>query len=237
MTPADTRAATLVAWLHRLEHDTFSQAPAMTYAVTKSLTIHVLGADHREGNSGAATFEVFRAFTEDVVSRARLTSLQFVLVGPNVSRPLHLNECTHQWPLPPSDAMGRDAATCDVTIRYFVGSFERYFLDKQRFCAPDLVVCFNAGLWGYDDWRPAMQLVLHDVPRAPLLVTSYNAHEARDDEDVLDTMTTTSRQWLWRPEKNPCGASTPRATANVAARVLKENDYWMCLARAADNKT
>uniref|UniRef100_A0AAV1T076 Mitochondrial splicing suppressor 51-like C-terminal domain-containing protein n=1 Tax=Peronospora matthiolae TaxID=2874970 RepID=A0AAV1T076_9STRA len=221
MTPADTRAETLVAWLHRLEH---AHAATITYPETKSLTIHVLGADHREGNSGAATFEVFRAFTEHVAARTRLTSLQLVLVGPNVSRTLHLDEFTQQCSVPVSD--NGEATTCDVRIRYFVGSFEASFQDKAQVWKPDLVVCFNAGIWGYNEWLPAIQLVLKDV-QVPLLVTSYNADEAGDDEDVLDEMKL--GEWLWRPEKNPWGATTPRATNNADAKVLKENDYWMCL--------
>uniref|UniRef100_M4BKS4 Mitochondrial splicing suppressor 51-like C-terminal domain-containing protein n=1 Tax=Hyaloperonospora arabidopsidis (strain Emoy2) TaxID=559515 RepID=M4BKS4_HYAAE len=221
MTPADTRAETLIAWLYRLEH---AHATTITYPVTKSLTIHILGADYREGNSGAATFEVFRAFTEHVAARTRLTLLQLVLVGPNVSRTLHLEEFTQTCLVPVSDT--GEATTCDVRIRYFVGSFEAYFQDKAQVWKPDLVVCFNAGIWGYNEWLPAIQLVLKDV-QVPLLVTSYNADEAGDDEDVLDEMKL--GEWLWRPEKNPWGATTPRATNNADAKVLKENDYWMCL--------
>ncbi|ETL94490.1 hypothetical protein F442_07850 [Phytophthora nicotianae P10297] len=212
---SETRSATLIAWLKRLEDEHKSSA---TFSTKKLLTIHLLGADHREGNSGAETFEVFRNFTRHVAYATHVTSLKLVLVGPNLARKLHLTEFSQEY----SEAY----KTCSVDISYFVGGFEAYFEDKTLYCEPDLAVCFNAGIWGYDEWLPAITLVLNEV-RVPLLVTSYNEHEAGDDEDVLDELMPFI--WLWRAEKNPCGAITPRATNNEDGSVLKENDYWMCL--------
>ena len=60
----------------------------------------------------------------------------------------------------------------------------------------DLCVCFNAGVWGYSDWLPTLQLLLQGKGSAvesgrqrdvgcPLVLTSYNAREAEDDLEVL----------------------------------------------------
>lgn len=215
----ETRAATLVEWLMRLEHAHDSD---ISFHANKSLTVHLLGADHREGNSGAETFEVFRGFIEHVTTVTHLSSLKLVLVGPNLSRILHLQQFSQSY----RSSDEADANPCKVDISYFVGGFEAYIQDKALYCAPDLVVCFNAGIWGYDEWLPAIRLVLSEVC-VPLLVTSYNEHEAGDDEDVLDELMPS--KWLWRPEKNPRGARTPRATNNEDGSILKENDYWMCL--------
>ncbi|KAH7474689.1 hypothetical protein PRIC1_013183 [Phytophthora ramorum] len=206
----ETRAATLVEWIKRLQH-----AHSGDVTFSKSLTVHLLGADHREGNSGAETFDVFRSFSQYVATETHLSTLKLVLVGPNLSRKLHLQSFSFD-----------EAETGHVDVSYFVGGFEAYFEDKTLYCAPDLVVCFNAGIWGYDEWLPAIRLVLGEV-QVPLLVTSYNEHEAGDDEDVLDGLIPS--KWLWRPEKNPRGARTPRATNNEDGSILKENDYWMCL--------
>ncbi|KAG3120624.1 hypothetical protein PI124_g14820 [Phytophthora idaei] len=213
---SETRAATLIAWLKRLKETHKSD---VTFSTKKSLTVHLLGADHREGNSGAETYEVFRSFTWHVANETHLSSLKLVLVGPNLARNLHLTRLSQEF-------SETDAKTCQVDISYFVGCFEAYFEDKTLYCEPDLVVCFNAGIWGYDEWLPAIRLLLNEV-RVPLLVTSYNKHEAGDDEDVLDELQQFT--WLWRPEKNPHGARTPRATNNEDGSILKENDYWLCL--------
>ncbi|POM73164.1 Hypothetical protein PHPALM_10011 [Phytophthora palmivora] len=211
----ETRAATLIACLKRLNQ---AHSSDLNFDINKPLTIHLLGADHREGNTGAETFDVFRGFTQ-YVAEMHLNSLRLVLVGPNLARKLHLTRFVQKY-------SGVDGETCEVDISYFVGGFEAYFQDTTLYCQPDLVVCFNAGIWGYDEWLPAIKLVLNEV-QVPLLVTSYNEHEAGDDEDVLDELMPS--KWLWRPEKNLCGASTPRATNNEDGSILKENDYWMCL--------
>ncbi|GMF38862.1 unnamed protein product [Phytophthora fragariaefolia] len=223
MTPGtsaqETRAATLVEWLKRLERDHESD---VTYRAKSCVTIHLLGADHREGNTGPQTFDVFRSFLHYVAAETHLSAVKLVLVGPNLSRKLHLTQFSQMY----SSGDEVDAKTCQVDVSYFVGGFETYFEDKALYCDPDLVVCFNAGIWGYDEWLPAIRLVLNDV-RVPLLVTSYNENEAGDDEDVLDELSPS--KWLWRAEKNPRGACTPRATNNEDGSILKENDYWMCL--------
>ncbi|KAF4041114.1 putative MYND-type domain-containing protein [Phytophthora infestans] len=213
----ETRAATLVEWCKRLDD---MHKIDVTFSTRRELIVHLLGADHREGNTGAETFDVFRSFTQYLAKEMHLTSLKLVLVGPNLSRKLHLTRFSQEY--------SEMEKTCQVQvdISYFVGGFEAYFEDKALYCQPDLVVCFNAGIWGYDEWIPAIKLVLNEV-RVPLLVTSYNEQEAGDDEDVLDELM--PLRWLWRSEKNPRGACTPRTTNNKDGSILKENDYWMCL--------
>jgi hypothetical protein len=213
---SESRAATLVAFLQRLQ-----EAHRDEFQLKRALTVHLLGADHREGDTGAETLEVFKSFSQHVATQTPLSSLKLVLVGPNLSRKLHLKRFSHSY-----SCSAEPDAKCQVAVSYFVGGFEAYFDDKELYCAPDLVVCFNAGIWGYDEWLPAIRLVLEEV-RAPLLITSYNEREASDDEDVLDELK--PAKWLWRPEKNPRGACSPRATNNEDGSILKENDYWMCL--------
>ena len=216
----ETRAMTLVECLQRLERVYVNE---VTCTATNVLTVHLLGADHREGTTGAETFDVFRTFTHHVATQTHLTTLKLVLVGPNLSCTLHRQRFVQSY-----DPKEHTAATkmCHVDTCYFVGSFGAYYSDKTLYCPPNLVVCFNAGVWGYDEWLPALRLVIREV-QAPLLITSYNEHEAEDDEDVLDTLAPFT--WLWRPEKNPYGANTPRATDNEEGRILNENNYWMCL--------
>ncbi|KAI9914846.1 hypothetical protein PsorP6_008364 [Peronosclerospora sorghi] len=217
----ETHAATLVEWLQRLKR---AHASDIKYLAKESLAIYVLGADYREGNTEAATFEAFRKLAQYIATQRQFSSLSLVLVGPNLSRKLHCQKFSQNFYF--KDEADASSSTCQVDVTYFVGSFEAYFRDQRLYSPADLVVCFNAGIWGYDEWLPAIRLVLK-VMQVPLLVTSYNEHEAGDDEDVLDALM--PFQWLWRPEKNPMGAITPRATSNDNGHILKENDFWMCL--------
>ncbi|GAB9477644.1 hypothetical protein Gpo141_00014758 [Globisporangium polare] len=250
----ETRSSTLIECLKRLQQQHPSAIPSnsdsssspTTTAVSTStttssssstLTIHLVGADHREGNTAAETCAIFDAFFRSLAEQGRFTTLQLVLVGPNITRLLHQSSFSQAWVSQAhandADASGANSpepSSCQIELSYFVGSFDDYFLDKAAYLAPDLAVCFNAGIWGYDEWLPSLRLLLHTV-QTPLLVTSYNENEAMDDEDVLDSITVP--QWFWRAEKNPHGSLRHRATRNSIGSVLKENDYWMCLGPAA----
>ena len=102
---------------------------------------------------------------------------------------------------------------------------------------------FNAGVWGYDDWAPTVALVAAGAraTRAPLVVTSYCAREAADDEEAIDeaiagalgggAMRRSARGW--RPELNPFRSLTPRASS-VAAHAMAENSCWQCVCLEED---
>ncbi|TYZ68921.1 hypothetical protein PybrP1_009101 [[Pythium] brassicae (nom. inval.)] len=222
----DSRSLTLIACLERLRAQLPPAPPA-----SPALTVLVLGADHREGNTPLETSAVFAAFLRWLAARSATAethaTLRLALVGPNVARQLHETRAEQHW-----TALGRAAEDADddgdalrVQLSYFVGSFDAFAAARAPLAAPDLAVCFNAGVWGYDEWLPSLQLLLHAV-RAPLLVTSYNAHEAQDDEDALEAL---APRWFWRAEKNPHGSRTLRATRNALGSELRENDHWMCL--------
>lgn len=224
----ETRSNTLIACLRRLQEQHPSALPSVnvtTISTNSTLTIHLVGADHREGNTGQETCVIFNTFFQSLAAQGRFRTLQLVLVGPNISRVLHRSSFSQSW-VPQADPK----ATCQIELSYFVGSFDDYFLDKALYVASDLAVCFNAGIWGYDEWLPSLRLLLHTV-RAPLLVTSYNENEALDDEDVFETLAV-PKHWFWRAEKNPHGSLHHRATSNNIGSVLRENDYWMCLGPA-----
>ena len=79
---------------------------------------------------------------------------------------------------------------------------------------PDLIIMYNAGLWGYDDWTPTIQ-VLSRLSEArgviagykrPLavLVTAYTIAECHADMDRLEeVLGEENLTWHWRPEANP----------------------------------
>lgn len=54
---------------------------------------------------------------------------------------------------------------------------------------PDLVLCFNAGVWGYESWIPTLSHIFNTVPihkqGIVLLVTSYSVEEGEDDYDAI----------------------------------------------------
>ncbi|DBA00024.1 TPA: hypothetical protein N0F65_002027 [Lagenidium giganteum] len=212
-----TRSLTLIECMKRLLVEDTQSALAQQKAANslQELTVHLVGADHREGNTGEETAKIFELLFQFLQQEENVHCINLVLVGPNIARPLHLLRYACE-----ADALA-------VRVQYFVGSFDDYHDDKELYVRPDLAVCFNAGVWGYDEWLPTLRLLVHDLG-VPLLITSYNANEASDDEDVLDDEVAPPH-WFWRAEKNPFGSLTHRHTRNDFGSVLRENDHWMCV--------
>ena len=87
---------------------------------------------------------------------------------------------------------------------------------------------FNAGLWGYDSWKPTLSALasLHSVS---ILVTSYTLEEAEDDSDVIVESLGDSIRWNWQEETNPdkANAVISRATAEIG-RAYSDNGAYQC---------
>ncbi|TMW56580.1 hypothetical protein Poli38472_006590 [Pythium oligandrum] len=241
----ESRALTLIECVKRLKADDYSEstglssvdakngAPSvsnlLTLPVDGTLTIHLVGADHREGNTVAETLGIFDQFFQYLAVDDRCyETLQLVLVGPNIAHKLHndSHESTHIDTTATLEAKAT-AAAIQIELSYYVGSFDDYYGETDQYVRPDLAVCFNAGIWGYDQWLPTLRLLVHQI-QTPLLITSYNENEASDDEDVLDDSVAPPR-WFWRAEKNPFGSLTHRSTRNEYGSILRENDFWMCV--------
>lgn len=108
-----------------------------------------------------------------------------------------------------------------------------------------LIVAFNAGIWGYKDWKPTLQKMGSTFPkirkyRSYFVVTSYTEQEAEEDAEVLkecfsmnshertDDVCTTSVKPLWEIEKNPFGSQLERQTYTKPPEdvVYYENNAW-----------
>ena len=105
------------------------------------------------------------------------------------------------------------------------------FLASDEASMPHLAVAFNAGVWGYDSWRPCIERICQDES-CSLLITSYNAMEADDDDEALRSYGV--HRFLWVRQANPWGA--PEAEAKERTRPTQgaphaqyENAYWICI--------
>ena len=224
-----TRSLTLIECLRRLEECKYACHPSVQTEPT-AFTIHVVGADHREGNAGQQTCAMFALLIDHFLENTTYQTLNLVFVGPNVARKLHQSTYSQQKALA-EDTDGK-VRSLEVKLFYYVGSFDDFYLEKDVYQQPDLAVCFNAGLWGYDEWIPTIKLLAHSV-QVPLLVTCYNGSEAEDDEDIVESIA--PARWFWRAEKNPFGSLNERSTNNEYGSILRENDHWICIGPAEDS--
>jgi hypothetical protein len=59
----------------------------------------------------------------------------------------------------------------------------------QPFSPPDLIVAFNAGIWGYREWEPTIDWLSRWTIATNLIATAYTLPEAQEDCEVLQTTT------------------------------------------------
>ena len=175
------------------------------------LSIHVLGADMREGTNfdeSASVFTPLCALLADTPWR----ELDVLLCGPNCM-----------------DAQAGESVPVAggprLRIAYSTLAYEDWHAAHLAAPLPHLAVAFNAGAWGYDSWRPCIELVCQRSA-CPLLLTSYNAFEAEEDEEVLTAWGVQS--WQWRAEVNPHASDVAEARLGTIPHPLHENGSWMC---------
>lgn len=208
-----SRSYTIAAALCRL-----GKIPSGT---CQSLEVHILGADRTEGCDAASTAAHFAPLCQWLHNRG-VTRLHLLLNGPHL--PAHLHGTQH------SDVNGADDGdAASLIISYDTSLYhERGPVSTSAPLAA--VFCFNAGVWGYDSWMPSLAAA---AAAAPVVVTSYNGHEAADDLDTLEDAVEESLagcrfSWHWRPEKNPFASQLTRPHCTVANRTLADNSHWQC---------
>eukprot|EP00659_Diplonema_papillatum_P012923 gene12923-19929_t len=106
---------------------------------------------------------------------------------------------------------------------------------------PDLIACFNAGVWGYSEWQPAVKLMLQHSGKSPVVFTAYNALECDADEEVVDRVAAgiatekgaevgTGEPWYaWNATRNPWRSLAPRPSSMHPGETLFESYYCFAL--------
>ena len=101
---------------------------------------------------------------------------------------------------------------------------------------PNLIICFNAGLWGYDTWKETLVWIMLD--QLPLIITSYTWRESDDDQCIMnevmneinkDTENENDKKivhWIWRAERNPFGSTVEKESYHKG-EILRDNSWWM----------
>jgi hypothetical protein len=113
---------------------------------------------------------------------------------------------------------------------------------------PDLLVAFNAGIWGYQEWETTIRYLAQrpkTKPSIPMVITAYTLEECQEDCDVILKATTSpssdngagascasgnderrpGSKILWEPEANPFGSKIVRETKS-SNQEYRENAFW-----------
>ena len=202
-----SRSATLAEALHRLSCFCFGR---------ERLVIHIVGADHVECDHLRTTFGPLVRWIGALNNSPQHIDIK--LIGPNVSVEAATRPPVNLMPKKCASRLVSASATCHESV---------YHDWIQQLC-PDIVVAFNAGIWGYDEWVPTIKALCHSSYMVPFVVTAYTMEECQDDADVIEQVAQDSTaHCLWKAEANPFGSKQTRETATaVAGRVYRENAAW-----------
>ena len=231
-----SRALTAIAAMQRLgiTEEKASRATSSPSGTNTEFCIHLLGCDViGEGATAKDTVQTFSPMFLELVKHfeARAIEITLLLNGVNFNM--------EEQSLSVSEGLkGIDK----LTLVYCPGLYHESQLAKSY--PPDILLAFNAGIWGYDDWLPTLRYILKsdtsNLNRVPLVITSYNRLEAEDDEDVLLKLLKSSgageeadklavdKHCVWGTEKNQHPDESSRRKSTHEGELLTDNAYWMC---------
>lgn len=206
-----SRAATLTDALQRLN----------LLSAQELLTIHIIGADGVECDSERTVKTLFGPFVRWVgASGWSPKTIRISMVGPNVPGSAAQRGPVDLMPANKTSSLEAATASCHT------GCYHEWLEPGQH---ADLCVAFNAGIWGYNEWRPTLEKMCDMSTITPFLVTSYTVEEAEDDYDEVAKVVGNEERCLWKAQSNPFASRMKRETATaVAGRDYRENAAWQC---------
>ena len=223
---------------------------------SKTLTIHILGCDRVECSSeetlrksvgpfarwmsAALQSGVLSTMQTSSAEAPQIDSLVLEISGPNVpdwilSREINL--------LPSSSELG--GLVSAIAVFHQREYHEPNTDEASAVLTPDLAVAFNAGIWGYDSWKPTLSFMCQSEGNdsyacTPFIITAYTIEECEDDAEVISEVAEEAvvnrmhsskhdnavlAHQLWAPESNPFSSRIERKTASVP-RKYYENNAW-----------
>ena len=192
-------------------------------SASRRLVIHVVGSDHVE----CQTEETVRAAVGPLVRwiesacSSNVSGIDIYLLGPNV--PI----AAERRGLVDLSSPSTDSGLQSATARCINCVYHDYLCSEEG-GTPDLAIAFNAGCWGYDEWRPTLEVMCSHDSAIPFIITAYTVQEAEDDAEVVTEVAANARACcLWSAEINPFGSRKKRETASAAhGREYRENGAW-----------
>jgi hypothetical protein len=223
------------------------------------LVIHILGGD---SVIECASAETIRNVLHSLIQWLSCHSscpkaIRFVFIGPDV--PIELNtdhESCINLLAPLQQGSTHETLHCSLqhaTVHLFTGLYHEWLSVHTTYAKelmiPDMLIAFNAGIWGYDSWIPTLEIFISrtrneclsatstsddDKAMIPFIVTSYTLQEAEDDYEVLHRILLPSKgmssSFVWNPERNRFASRLLRPTETASSgHEYFENHSWQAL--------
>jgi hypothetical protein len=224
---------------------------------TTTLTIHIIGADGVECSSeelvrksvGSFIRWLDTAVSSGVLSHeAHIDSVLVEFSGPNMPNILVGKELDFLTGVNSKSTGGLISAKATFKLCEYHETTDSSdtTTTAAASAAADLVIAFNAGIWGYDSWRPTIASMIGKaedkscswrIGETLFVITAYTKEECEDDADVIaevveeaaksSSKKNVGARQLWAPEINPFSSRLERPTASApAGRKYYENGAW-----------
>ncbi len=237
---------------------------------SKTLIIHIVGADGVECSSEALVHNLVGPFARwlnaalhsgilgecygtGMAAQSQLIEINALIIefsGPNLPGDM-IGNVLDLLP-PPSITPSSGLTSAKAT-------FHQREYHEVSSCADvplvDLAIAYNAGIWGYDSWKPTIECMIrgnnvdslaHDrkslIGNTIFVITAYTLEESEDDAAVITDLVETIAlnrlmklqensnaiaRLLWGPEPNPFSSRLERYTASAPpGRKYFENGAW-----------
>jgi hypothetical protein len=193
----------------------------------KTVRIHLVGCDHVECESHERLIRLFAPIVRWIGAYAEAPAhLHFDLIGPNM--PVAATQGPSINLLPTSSAAVKDCLQ-SATLSCHCAVYEDWVSSSSasRSEKPDLAIAFNAGVWGYREWKSTIEYLAQQNQSIPFVVTAYTIREAEDDMEVIQAILGDTSRCVWEPEANAFASNQDRATINaLPGRRYRENAAW-----------
>jgi len=237
--------------------------PSSPQLAATTLVIHIIGTDGVECSSeelvrksvgsfvrwidAALTSGVLsheKAATAEVVAQLdRINSLLIEFSGPNIPNVLVGKELD----LLPDKVNSKSSNGGGLISAKATFQQREYHEDNtgDDNTIADLVIAFNAGIWGYDSWKPTIASMITSassgrsgIGEALFVITAYTVEECEDDAEVIaqvveetalskNNNTSILGRQIWGPESNQFASRLERKTASAPlGRKYYENGAW-----------
>jgi len=194
----------------------------------KSITLHIIGSDEQElPTLNEITLKIiYEKLILKYNSILGCNEIILVFIGPNMNK--EFDKKSINFTLKKNNE--------DIIIQIFVYStfYHDHFNELTKeldIPKPDIITLFNAGIWGYDSWKPTLN-VFQFLGNVTILFTSYTVEEAEDDEDTIEKyyndigVDSKNWNWVWVAENNPNQSTTMLTRESIQSRKYYENFAW-----------
>ena len=209
-------------------------------APNSTVTLDIIGAEDVECGHVSRISEFTKRIEADLASQLEWKNLIVRFIGPSVP----ISKAASFQHVPQSEKGCEFYSIASVSVVKMRCGYEELSsvaadVSEQKSADPSVVdainaqptccFAFNAGIWGYPSWQPAISAMAEN--EVPCIITAYSLEESEDDEDTLREFKETAKQFscVWEAEENPGRSTALARKCPTTGRSLFENAAWLCV--------